>query len=71
MNDPVNNPYHYTYGDTECIEIAENFSFCAGAALKYIWRHQYKGKPVEDLRKAAWFLRREIQRLENEEITNA
>ena len=30
--------------------------FAEGSAIKYIWRHEHKGKPVEDLEKAIWFL---------------
>jgi hypothetical protein len=32
--------------------------------MKYVWRYDYKGKPVEDLRKARWYLERLIEELE-------
>lgn len=39
-------------------------SFNAGNVIKYIWRHGEKGDAVEDLRKAIWYVEREIQRIE-------
>ena len=30
--------------------------YLQGSAIKYIWRHEHKGKPLEDLDKAIWFL---------------
>jgi hypothetical protein len=65
--DTVNSPQHYTQhpSGVECIEIAEHFSFNAGNAMKYIWRASLKHEsPLEDLRKAAWYIQREIQRLQ-------
>lgn len=68
MNDMVNHPAHYTShpSGVECIEIAEHHSFCAGNALKYIWRAGLKGDALVDLRKARWYLDREIARLERQ-----
>ena len=63
-DDPVDHPAHYTSHGVECIDIAETMSFCLGNALKYIWRAGLKGDLVEDLRKARWYLDREIARLE-------
>jgi len=34
--------------------------FCAGNAIKYISRYKYKGKPLEDLKKAKWYIERLI-----------
>jgi len=39
-------------------------NFCLGNAVKYIWRADEKGKAVEDLKKAVWYLQREISRRE-------
>ena len=66
--DPVNHPPHYLVHPSgiECITIAEHFNFCLGNALKYIWRSGEKGAQLEDLRKARWYLDREIKRLEEE-----
>ena len=65
-HDPVNHPKHYTAhpSGVECIQIAEHFGFCLGNAIKYIWRAGEKGSALEDLKKARWYLDREIQRRE-------
>jgi len=69
MTDTVNNPKHYTShpSGVECIEITEHMSFNLGNAVKYIWRANLKGKEIEDLRKARWYIDREIQRILNGE----
>ena len=66
--DAVNNPDHYNTGNIECIEaIEESMSSVAfkgylkGNCMKYLWRYDYKGKPVEDLQKAQWYLARLLQ----------
>jgi len=71
MNDPVNHPKHYTAhpSGVECIEITEHMNFCIGNAVKYLWRAGLKGEQVEDLRKARWYIDREIARLLNDEPT--
>lgn len=66
MSDAVNHPPHYNShpSGVECVTIAEHFNFNLGNALKYLWRAGVKSKdPVEDLRKSAWYLAREIGRL--------
>ena len=62
MQDPVNHPKHYTEHPSgiECIQITEHMSFNLGNALKYIWRCDLKKDAVEDLRKARWYIDREI-----------
>ncbi len=64
MNDPVNHPAHYTAhpSGVECIQITEHMGFCLGNAVKYIWRADLKDDALEDLRKAAWYIDREIAR---------
>lgn len=64
MNDPINNPAHYTAhpSGVECIEITEHMNFNIGNAIKYLWRADSKGAPLEDLQKAAWYVQREISR---------
>lgn len=42
--------------------ITEWMSFNVGNAIKYLWRAGSKGDALEDLRKAEWYVRREIQR---------
>ena len=63
MNDPVNNPKHYTEhpSGVECIQITEHMGFCLGNAIKYICRHQSKGKE-EDVRKAIHYLEMVLER---------
>lgn len=65
MTDPVNHPAHYKWLPVEAIEITERFNFCMGNALKYILRADHKGKPTEDIRKAIWYLERELTRRES------
>ena len=67
MNDPVNHPKHYTEhpSGVEGIEITEHMNFCVGNAIKYLWRAGLKGEQVEDLRKARWYIDREIARILN------
>jgi hypothetical protein len=61
--DVVNKPSHYNTGNIECIDaIEESMSSVAfkgylkGNCMKYLWRYDYKGKQVEDLNKAKWYL---------------
>jgi hypothetical protein len=65
MSDPVNHPPHYTAhpSGVECIDIVEHMNFCLGNAVKYIWRASLKNG-LEDLKKARWYIDREIRRLE-------
>ncbi len=65
-HDAVNHPRHYTQhpSGVEAIEITEHFNFNCGNAIKYIWRAGLKhDDQVEDLRKARWYIEREIKRL--------
>ena len=70
MIDNVNHPSHYTDGKIEVIDFIEqkNLNFHRGNAVKYIARAGKKDpeKEVEDLRKAVWYLNREIKRLTGE-----
>ena len=72
MTDNVNHPSHYesVVKGVECIDVTENFNFNRGNAIKYIWRagHKDKSKEIEDLRKAAWYIQREILRLKKEKL---
>jgi hypothetical protein len=65
VQDNVNHPKHYTShpSGVECIEITEHMNFNLGNATKYVWRSSLKGKDVEDLKKAIWYLEREIARI--------
>ena len=68
--DPVEQPDHYNKGAIEAIEAIkasmpehEFKGYLKGNALKYLWRYDYKGKPVEDLRKCRWYIERLIKEL--------
>lgn len=56
--------YNTNPSGVECIDVVEHMTFNAGNAIKYIWRHGEKGDAVEDLRKAIWYIEREIARIE-------
>ena len=64
MDDKVNHPKHYTShpSGVECIQITEHMGFCLGNAIKYLWRADLKEDAIEDLRKARWYITREIER---------
>jgi hypothetical protein len=64
LSDAVDHPPHYNASPSgvECIDVAEHMSFNVGNALKYLWRADHKGDAVEDLKKAAWYINREIER---------
>ena len=60
--DLINNPPHYTQGKIEPIAVIEDWKlgFCLGNTVKYIARAEHKGSTVADLKKARWYLEREI-----------
>lgn len=60
------NPDHYRAhpSGVECIRITEHLGFLIGNVIKYVWRADHKGDPLGDLRKARWYLDREIARRE-------
>lgn len=66
QNDPVHRPAHYTEHPSgiECIQITEHMGFNLGNAVKYIWRCDLKKDAIEDLKKARWYLDREIAKRE-------
>lgn len=66
ISDPVNSPSHYNWLPFEVIEITEHMDFLLGNVIKYVLRADHKGKPLEDLKKAEWYLRREIAKRERE-----
>lgn len=79
MNDTVNHPTHYNShpSGVECITITEHMNFNVGNAVKYLWRaglkcpekdvseaaNDTRKQHIEDLKKAAWYINREIDRL--------
>lgn len=61
--DMVNHPPHYTShpSGVECIQITRHMGFNTGNAFKYIWRADLKNDAIEDLEKAMFYLRDEIE----------
>jgi len=69
MTDNVNHPIHYIgfSNGAEVIDLTENLTFNAGNVVKYVCRAGRKTKdPIEDLEKASFYLKREIDRLKGE-----
>ncbi len=62
MTENVNHPKHYNAhpSGVECIDVVEHMGFNVGNAMKYLWRADEKGAPIEDLQKASWYVDREI-----------
>ena len=72
MSDQVNSPAHYTQGRVEAIDVIEDVvagapdpvtGYLVGQALKYLLRAWHKGNIGQDLRKAAWYLNRAIEKV--------
>ena len=65
--DPINSPTHYTRGKIEVFDFIEDqkMDYTEGAIIKYISRYKYKGRPLEDLQKAAWYLNKLIEKEKN------
>ena len=71
LEDVVNSPSHYNSGGVECIQAIEASmepeafqGYLKGNTLKYLWRMSYKGKALEDCKKAQWYLNKLISTLE-------
>jgi uncharacterized protein DUF3310 len=62
--DSIDHPPHYKSGGLEAIDVIEAFGlgFCLGNAIKYVLRAGRKGDAGEDLKKARWYINREIAR---------
>lgn len=72
MSEAVNHPDHYQGNGIECIDamisafgVEEVISFCKLNAFKYIWRCSKKGRSLEDLQKAKWYLNKAEELKEN------
>lgn len=63
MIDNINNPVHYTDGGIETIDFieAKKLNYHLGNAVKYISRAGKKCNKIEDLKKAIWYIEREIK----------
>jgi hypothetical protein len=62
VKEAVERPAHYNIGKIEVLDFIEDqgMNFAEGAIIKYVCRYKYKGAPVEDLRKARFYLDRLI-----------
>jgi folate-dependent phosphoribosylglycinamide formyltransferase PurN len=67
FDDLVNHPPHYKAGGVETIDFieAKDLNYRLGNVVKYVTRAEKKGNPIEDLKKARWYLDREINAREN------
>jgi hypothetical protein len=72
QEDTVNKPKHYTEHPSgiECIQVTEHMGFNLGNAIKYIWRCDLKKDAIEDLKKAKWYIDREINKREQQQQRN-
>ena len=70
----INHPKHYDKHPAriECIDVIEPFCFNLGSVIKYVWRAELKPgeDDLDDLRKAEWYIKREIQRREYERLVS-
>lgn len=66
LADNVNSPVHYKVGGIETIDFieAKQLGYNLGNVVKYVSRAHYKGMKIEDLKKAEWYLKREIAIME-------
>lgn len=69
--DPVERPAHYNIGGIECIDYIKQvlgldgfINYCHGNLIKYQHRYKYKSNPTEDMLKAAYYLRKMNEALE-------
>lgn len=62
----IDHPPHYNFGPIEVIDAIEawDLGFHLGNVVKYVARAEHKGQRLADLKKARWYLEREIGRLE-------
>lgn len=72
----VDHPDHYRTSSVECIDAIEaavegldpQEGFLIGSAIKYLWCFKKKGKPIEDLQKAIWYIQRQIDHEIDKEV---
>ena len=70
-NDNINHPKHYNINllGEQAIETYDyinswRMGYAEGNIIKYVSRHKYKGKAIQDLKKARWYLDKLIKELE-------
>lgn len=73
--DAVNHPQHYTQSEIPCIDGIDavisgynrpGHGYYAGTILKYLWRAPFKGRYLQDLEKAQWYLNRLVKKVQDE-----
>lgn len=64
MKELIDHPDHYISSSIEAIDVIEGFelNFNLGNVIKYILRADKKGNKKQDLEKAEWYLKRELQK---------
>jgi len=65
-HDPINFPEHYTQGGVDTFDFikAKGLTYEEGNVVKYVVRSRHKGKRLEDLKKAKWYLEKAIKEAE-------
>lgn len=73
-SDMVNKPPHYNQFGIECINAIEASmsklefeGYLKGNIIKYLWRFRYKGKPLQDAKKAKFYLDKLLDTLTEQE----
>ena len=71
--DDINHPSHYTQGDIEVIDYIEDkkLGYRLGNVVKYVSRAGHKDDAIKDLKKARWYLNREIAKREDHDKSRA
>lgn len=67
-HDPVDHPAHYAShpSGVKAITLTQDMNFNLGNAFKYLWRREQKADAIEDLKKARWYLKRELDRFKQQ-----
>ena len=76
--DPVEKPQHYNRGGVECRKALQAACVgldgwegtCTSNAIKFMWRWKFKGKPIQDIKKAIEFMNYLIEYLEENEVAD-
>ena len=66
MKEQVEHPEHYNKhpSGVECIDIVEHMGFNLGNAMKYIWRADLKENANQDMEKAIFYIKQELDKRE-------
>jgi len=69
-SNPVNHPNHYNDhpSGVECLDIVRHMNFNLGNVIKYVWRADLKEDAVQDLEKALFYLKDEIEKRKNDQV---